>query len=1243
MKMPCRCGCCEGVEKITPVEIFNRPGLPALFYRMGTHSTLFETMQASLAGWKLSLPGPDPSKPPVVTYPLNALTTRDSSDPSIALLDAWAVVGDVLTFYQERIANEGFLRTALHRCSVLELARLVGYRLRPGVASSVFLAFTLELDKTHPSNDNKELPVPRGTRAQSVPGPGELPQSFETSADLVARAKWNALKPRLTRPQKITADDKDASFGAANIETIFFEGTSTKLKAGDALLIVCDETSGHQFLRYVESVNPDDANKRTEVTLQLPPRKFQSDPYDNLTDILNRYLKEADDLFPESKIVQVVVQVLKDVQKAIGDPGTLSQSEIVEQARLSLPELQAQLEVAQKRNFVRMEPWIAQLIRDWEDFLAEPSGPQFEEAVGRTFPGMIKFGDVLAPRLSGFLALNSIVEKLALPPSTPPPSPAALRRNLSTAFSQAADNLPMLLTGLRSELSGSLYDAWKNLELPPNPVKVYALRTRARLYGHSAPPRVANTNEGGVVTLWGEWGVFSDETPADNSKDQGLDLSSDLETSTAISLDSSYQAITAGSWVVLKTEIPPGVASGSNNYVKPGPRRPDPTSDDLANAQFARARLVQSDVARSDYGMSSKTSRILLGAVDDAQSGYDWLDVSKHSTNLGDNFWAIRQTAVYAQSEELALADAPIEDDVFGNTIELDDLYDGLKPGRWLIVSGDRSDVPGTSVPASELVMLAGVTQGGQAVQCVNYPLKTIPFSSIRYITDPDPQGDRLVVGVPAGDMQAFFAQLPMVNSPNQTYCAPLELAPGFYGQAYVPTMAERTGDFSPFGDLLVDPSNGNPFQPSGIIPTESQNDVFAWRIVSTRDSVHTTIQLAAPLSYTYDPPTVNIYGNVAKATHGQTQSEILGSGNAAQVLQNLKLSKSPLTYVSAATPSGTDSTLVVRVNGLEWHEKESLADMAAGSRTYFTEEDHDGVTSVTFGDGVHGSRVPTAPSNVKATYRSGIGAPGNVVAGKISQLSTRPLGVKDVINPLPATGGADADTLEQARRNVPIAVMSLDRLVSLPDYAFFTRNYGGVAKASASGLAYGSSRMVHVTFAAVGDVPIDPTSDFFTNLSDALVKFGDPLEPVQLARRSALLLVIKAEVHVLPDYLWENVSPVVRTAMMRKFGFDWRELEQDAVLSEVFSTIQSVVGVDFVKVYAFGAISDVDADGKPLTPDDLTKALKDLIQSADPAKLPSRIVANSARPGDNRILPAQIAYLSTIVPDCLLLSELMP
>jgi hypothetical protein len=1252
MKSSCRC--CQGVERITPSEIFNRHGLPALLYRVGTHSTFFETMQASLASWPINLPGVTPTSDPVSIYPLRGLTTRDTSDPSIALLDAWAVVGDVLTFYQERIANEGFLRTALHRCSVLELARLVGYRLRPGVAASVFLAFTLEQG----AEKNKELPVPEGTRAQSVPGPGELPQAFETSADLVARSAWNALKPRRTRPQKITADLNDLSFGAANIETIFFEGTSTKLKAGDALLIVCDEKPGNQFLRYVDTVNPEDANKRTEVILQLPPKTFQNSAQKNMQALLTRYLKEAADLFRDSKVISPIVDALNAVQDSLNQKGGLSQPELVEQARLALPELQAQLEVAQKRNFTRMEPWIAQLIRDWEDFIIAPGGPSSFIAASVSAPtGAIQFGQAIAPRLSGFLALNSIVERLALPPSTPPPSPTALKRNLSVAFSQAADNLPQLLTGLRSELSASLYDAWKNLELPPNPVKVYALRARARLYGHNAPPRIVDASDG-VVHAWGEWPIFVNESvPGQDNGDPLGSPSVSLEDSQSITLDASYNAVNPGSWVVIRTAIPNGVVDFLHH--------PDPSQASV-DLQFARVMSIEPDVSRSDYGMSAKTSRIALGRGDDSSLAYSWLDVPNDltsssappaagvpSTTKGANFWIVRRTAVYAQSEELTLADAPIENDIFGSTIELDDLYDGLKPGRWMIVSGNRSDIPGTSgVAASELVMLAGVTHGGQAAQCVNYPYKTIPFTSVYYVTDLNAQGDRLVVGAPSAGFLSLLQQLPPSDpdSPNQTYCAPLELAPGFYGQAYVPTSddtgpnglpGERSGNFPAFDKLLIDPKTGSPFPDGQIQETRFGVDVGAWRIVSTRDSVHTTIQLAAPLSYTYDPLTVAIYGNVVKATHGQAQSEILGSGDASQSLQNFSLSKTRLTYLPAPTPSGTDTTLVVRVNGIEWHEKESLADMAAGTRTYFTEEDHDGVTSVTFGDGVHGSRVPTGPSNVKAVYRSGIGAAGNVLAGKISQLATRPLGAKEVINPLPSSGGVGADTLEQARRNVPVAVMALDRLVSLADYAFFTRNYAGVAKSSASSLAYGFSGMVHVTFAAVGDVLVDPTSDFFQNLSDSLVKFGDPLEPVRLARRSALLLVIKAEVRVSPDYLWENVAHVVRDVMLRKFGFDGRELEQDAVLSEVFSTMQSVEGVDHVKVNAFGAIPDVDESGKPLTPDALTKAVKNLIQNADPVNLPSSIVANSARPGATGILPAQIAYLSATVQDCLLLSEL--
>ena len=99
-------------------------------------------------------------------YPaLSKLTVREATDAAIAWLDAWAMVGDVLCFYQERIANEGYLRTATERRSVLELARLVGYRPRPGVAATVYLAYTID-DKY-----KEEAIIPAGQPRTEHPRP----------------------------------------------------------------------------------------------------------------------------------------------------------------------------------------------------------------------------------------------------------------------------------------------------------------------------------------------------------------------------------------------------------------------------------------------------------------------------------------------------------------------------------------------------------------------------------------------------------------------------------------------------------------------------------------------------------------------------------------------------------------------------------------------------------------------------------------------------------------------------------------------------------------------------------------------------------------------------------------------------------------------------------------------------------------------------------------------------------------
>ena len=125
--------------------------------------------------------------------------------PAVALLDAWATVADVVTFYQERIANEGYLGTATERRSVLELARSIGYELRPGVSAATLLDLRTQATAA-PATGALAAPalvvVAQGTPVLSVPGPGELPQTFETDAEITLDAACDEIPLVRTQPQR---------------------------------------------------------------------------------------------------------------------------------------------------------------------------------------------------------------------------------------------------------------------------------------------------------------------------------------------------------------------------------------------------------------------------------------------------------------------------------------------------------------------------------------------------------------------------------------------------------------------------------------------------------------------------------------------------------------------------------------------------------------------------------------------------------------------------------------------------------------------------------------------------------------------------------------------------------------------------------------------------------------------------------------------------------------------------------
>ena len=237
------CGCCAGITAATPAAVTNRPGLSAVTYRIGEHATFKASMLAALSATE--------------NAQMQALKTRAADDFTIALTDAWAAALDVLTFYQERIANESYLRTATERLSVLNLARLIGYELRPGVAASTALAFTLDETAGSPT----ALTLAAGLKVQSIPGPDEQPQTFETVEPIAARPRWNAIRPRQTAPQTL----------GAGMGALWLTGTDANLRPGDRLLIVGAKSGGgHEAgLRRVQAVDKDDLNKRTQVTFEL--------------------------------------------------------------------------------------------------------------------------------------------------------------------------------------------------------------------------------------------------------------------------------------------------------------------------------------------------------------------------------------------------------------------------------------------------------------------------------------------------------------------------------------------------------------------------------------------------------------------------------------------------------------------------------------------------------------------------------------------------------------------------------------------------------------------------------------------------------------------------------------------------------------------------------------------------------------------------------------------------------------
>jgi hypothetical protein len=221
-------------------------------------------------------------------------------------------------------------------------------------------------------------------------------------------------------------------------------------------------------------------------------------------------------------------------------------------------------------------------------------------------------------------------------------------------------------------------------------------------------------------------------------------------------------------------------------------------------------------------------------------------------------------------------------------------------------------------------------------------------------------------------------------------------------------------------------------------------------------------VNIENPFQSTSLPATPRVKGmhlNTAWAIQAETiQNEILGSSSAT-VNQTFTLAKFPvvdavirvnekgalseseqqelLARADLEAEQVTDDAGNVTAFWVRWRPIEDLMAVTATDRLYTIDPTFG---QIRFGDGVHGIVPPLGRDNITATYQAGGGTQGNIGVGQITTLRTTIPFVDGVVNPEPAGGGSDTETLDRALERAPQAIKNRGRAVTAEDFEWITR-----------------------------------------------------------------------------------------------------------------------------------------------------------------------------------------------------------
>ncbi len=268
-----------------------------------------------------------------------------------------------------------------------------------------------------------------------------------------------------------------------------------------------------------------------------------------------------------------------------------------------------------------------------------------------------------------------------------------------------------------------------------------------------------------------------------------------------------------------------------------------------------------------------------------------------------------------------------------------------------------------------------------------------------------------------------------------------------------------------------------------------------------------------------------------------------------------------------------------------EWIPQKDLLGSSPVKKEFVVEIEDDQETFIRFGDDILGAR-PAANSTFKCNYRIGNGNTGNIGAEVLTHLASNdatvianmPDGIAAVWNPLPTSGGKNAETKEEVRQYAAEAFRTQERAVTSKDYEDFSvRCNMDIQRAAATFRWTGSWKTVFLTVDRFGGDVVDNV--FESEVRNCLERFRMAGFDLEIDNPLLVSLEIEMEVCVKANFIASDVKQALLNVFSNMtlndgtkgvFHPDNFSFGQPVYLSKIYAGAQEVQGVESVQIVKF-------------------------------------------------------------------------